>query len=148
MKRIFKKASDNLFSAQIELQPRVIKPEPLEGNFMVASITLQSGSFNYKFTLVMSDALLRETSSVLLFDDEPDHEAKSDLSLEVTNMIIGNAKVIIEGRSDEDLKLGIPQVIDLDIDIKDFMQTLSKEDLTMIFNQDKNIWFILKKEDI
>ena len=148
MKRVFKKATDNLFSAQIELQPRVIKPEPLEGQYYMTTIGLSSPSFNYKFTLVMSNSLLRETSSVLLFDDEPDDEAMRDLALEVTNMIIGNAKVIIEGRSEESLKLTIPQMEGKGNDVSGFITSLGKDDLTMIFNQDKNIWFILSKIDI
>ena len=65
-----------------------------------AIITLRDESTKYSFSLCMNDKTIKQISSILLYEDQPDEEVKTDLICECANLIVGSAEVAIEEASD------------------------------------------------
>lgn len=149
MKVILIRAIRNLFVGQIELKPQPFKEDLLKGDYCTSSIELKSDKDkeNNFFTLVLSNELLKEVCSVLLFEDDPDKETLEDMGAEVANQIIGNAKVLIESVKQEILKLSIPKV-EKDIKLEDVISKSGTVKILFKFNNNDNLWFLLSKETV
>jgi|GEM_PF-1778044 len=147
MKVILIRAIRNLFVGQIELKPQPFKAELLKGISFVSTIELKSAKDkeNNVFTLVLSEALLKEVCSVLLFEDEPDAETMQDMGTEVANQVVGNAKVLIESVKQESLNLSIPK-IEKDIKLEDVLAKTDAVKIMFKFNNNDKIWFLMSKE--
>jgi len=65
-----------------------------------AIITLSDESTKYSFSLCMSNATIKLISNILLYEDQPDEEIKTDLVCECANLIVGSAKVAIEAANE------------------------------------------------
>lgn len=148
MKVILIRAIRNMFVGQIELKPQPFKKELLDGKYYVSSIELRSEKDHetHHFTLLMSEPLLREVCSVLLFEDEPDIPTLKDMGTEVANQIIGNAKVLVESVKQEELLLSIPK-IEESVKLEDIV-TANKNLILFKFNDDNSIWFLMSKETV
>jgi hypothetical protein len=148
MKVILIRAIRNMFVGQIDLKPQPFKTELLDGKYYVSSIELRSehDKETHHFTLVLSEPLLKEVCSVLLFEDEPDEATLKDMGTEVANQVIGNAKVLVESVKQEELLLSIPKVEDniaLESVVKD-----NKNLILFKFNDNNAIWFLMSRETI
>ena len=146
MKVILIRAIRNMFVGQIDLKPQPFKTELLDGKYYVSSIDLKSekDKENHHFTLVMSEPLLKEVCSVLLFEDDPDEGTIKDMAMEVANQIIGNAKVLVESVKQEELLLSIPKIED-NIKLEDVIKA-NQNLLLFKFNNDDSIWFLMSRE--
>lgn len=146
MKVILIRAIRNMFVGQIDLKPQPFKTELLGGKYYVSSIELKSekDKENHRFTLVMSEPLLKEVCSVLLFEDDPDENTIKDMAMEVANQIIGNAKVLVESVKQEELLLSIPK-IEENIKLEDVIEA-NQNLLLFKFNNDDSIWFLMSRE--
>ena len=146
MKVILIRAIRNMFVGQIDLKPQPFKTELLDGKYYVSSIELKSEKDNeiHHFTLVMSEPLLKEVCSVLLFEDDPDEGTIKDMAMEVANQIIGNAKVLVESVKQEELLLSIPK-IEENIKLEDVIKA-NQNLLLFKFNNDDTIWFLMSRE--
>jgi hypothetical protein len=147
MKVILIRAIRNLFVGQIELKPQPFKADLLKGTSFISTIELKSekDKENNVFTLVLSESLLKEVCSVLLFEDEPDVETMEDMGTEVANQVIGNAKVLIESVKQESLHLSIPKV-ERGITLENVLEKPDSLKIMFKFNNDEKIWFMMSKE--
>jgi chemotaxis protein CheY-P-specific phosphatase CheC len=145
MKVILIRAIRNMFVGQIDLKPQPFKAELLDGKYYVSSIELHSKKEKEQnhFTLVLSESLLKQVCSVLLFEDEPDTATLEDMGTEVANQIIGNAKVLVESVKQETLHLTIPKV-EKSIKLEDVVK--KEHTLLFKFNDDDSIWFLMSRE--
>jgi len=148
MKVILIRAIRNMFVGQIELKPQPFKTELLDGKYYVSTIELKSekDKETHKFTLFMSESLLRAVCSILLFEDDPDEVTLKDMGAEVANQVIGNAKVLVESVKHEELLLSIPKVRE-DIKIEDVLAN-NKNIILFKFNDDNSMWFLLSRETV
>jgi len=148
MKVILIRAIRNMFVGQIDLKPKPFKEDLLKGDYNVSSIELKSkkDKENNIFKLFLSDDLLKEVCSVLLFEDEPDKETLEDMGTEVANQVIGNAKVLIESVKQEALQLSIPKV-EKDLKLEDVIKNKTMK-ILFKFNDNDAMWFLLSKETI
>jgi len=143
MKVILIRAIRNLFVGQIDLKPQPHKVDLLDGAHYITNIELASDAETHYFKLVSSKELLKAVCSVMLFEDEPDEATVVDMASEVTNLVIGNAKVLVEDVRKKELKLSIPQKeteATLDSIIKD-----NNNIILFKFNGDESMWFLVSR---
>jgi CheY-specific phosphatase CheX len=65
-----------------------------------AVIALSDDQTKYSYSLCMNDKTIKLVSSILLYENQPDEEVKTDLICECANLIVGSAKVAIEEAND------------------------------------------------
>jgi uncharacterized protein YneR len=143
MKVILIRAIRNLFVGQIDLKPQPHKKDLLKGEHYITKIELASDSEVHYFNLVSSKELLKQVSSVMLFEDEPDEETLKDMASEVTNLVIGNAKVLVEDVRKQELKLTIPKE-----DKETTLESIIQENSNIIlfkFNGNESMWFLISR---
>jgi hypothetical protein len=143
MKVILIRAIRNLFVGQIDLKPQPHKVELLDGDHHITSIELASDTETHYFKLVSSKELLKEVSSVMLFEDDPDEATLIDMASEVTNLVVGNAKVLVEDVRKKALKLSIPEKV-----TDTTLSSIVEENSNIIlfkFNGDDSMWFLLSR---
>jgi len=79
-----------------------IKPAKFFGkNFYGAAIALCEDGIEIQWYLLFKKHTLNEFSKALLFEEDLNEEDLDDLVKEVTNMIIGSAKVILEEKNSD-----------------------------------------------
>ena len=62
---------------------------------------------------IFCEHFLRECALKLLFEDDPCKESLKDMSCEVTNLIVGQAKTLFQQDSDEEIHIGTPLFNDI-----------------------------------
>lgn len=77
-----------------------------------SAIALYENDKEYQWYLLFKKDTLNEFAKILLFEDSLNEDDLDDLVKEVSNIIIGSAKVLLEEKNKEcDYKIGVPDFL-------------------------------------
>jgi hypothetical protein len=108
MVKYLEKAVENFFVSTLGLGYSICEADEIDDIYLT-KISLLHESERLDFTIALSQKLINQISSVLLFEDEPDVDTAIDLLKEVANLIIGNLKMVWEESEEVSLELSTPE---------------------------------------
>ena len=97
MNRVFKEAVIDVFEKSFGLEVGICHSRP-SGTAMASEIPFELEKRHYKATLFFRKRLLIRMAKLLLEEDHPERETLEDLTDELTNQIIGHAKMLASDR--------------------------------------------------
>jgi len=109
------KASENFCMHQIRLDYTINK-KISKKRTLIAYIDIDTHSGKkYRVYIAANENFMQRVSKLFLEEDESDEETLIDMTLEMTNLIVGSAKVIAEEENVNPYIIGIPHFITIDI---------------------------------
>ena len=135
------KAATNFCEHQIR-KPYSLSDEMPKMRMFIASINILENNNTHKVYVAAPTELLQTLCEIFLFEDDCDEETLKDMLLEMTNMIVGSAKVIAQEENGAK-KFDIRTPVFLDID--DFNYPYDSEVNISIGNT--NILVAIKEND-
>lgn len=115
------KASENFCIHQIR-KPHTLHEGITKTRTLIAYIDINAkDTKSYRVYIAASSGFVQEVSRILLEEDESDDETLQDMTLEMTNLIVGSAKVIALEKDQNPFTIGTPcfekyEVFDLEYD--------------------------------
>lgn len=121
MLKDIEKASENFCIHQIR-KPHRVQEGLTKTRTLIAYIDVNAQDTKaYRVYIAASSGFVQEVSKILLEEDESDDETLQDMVLEMTNLIVGSAKVIAQEEDKNSFTIGTPcfekfEVFDLEYD--------------------------------
>lgn len=106
------KAAKGFFDEILQIKLQDCK-EAFEESFFCSKIFIIEGNFKHEISFFITKDILSKISETLVFDPDPNHEALIDLTNEVSNIIAGNAKTILEQERGYEYTLSTPKFVSI-----------------------------------
>jgi hypothetical protein len=104
-----KEAAENFCIHQIR-QPHELKDGTTDKRTLIAYIDIDTqDSKKHRVYIASDENFMQRVSKLFLEEDESDEETLRDMTLETANLIVGNAKVIAQEKSDNPYTIGTPK---------------------------------------
>lgn len=108
MLQSIEEAAENFCIHQIR-QPYRVENGALKTRTLIAFIDINAkDTKSYRVYVAATKSLTQQVSKIFLEEDESDEETLQDMLLEMTNLIVGSAKVIAQERDEQSFNIGTP----------------------------------------
>ncbi len=104
---IIVEAAANFCIHQIRL-PYEITPEPPKKRTLFASIDIEADGSRHRAYIGCDQSLIQAVTEIFLGEDESDEQTLADMLLEMTNMIVGSAKVLASEAYNTSMMIATP----------------------------------------
>ena len=103
-------ATQNFFNDILQMEIKECKRMPSHG-FFCSKIYIFKGDIKNEVSIFMRKETLNNISEIFLFEQNPNEETLIDLTKEISNLIAGSAKVLLEEKSGHEYLLSTPEFL-------------------------------------
>ncbi|MDY0117682.1 MAG: chemotaxis protein CheX [Sulfurimonadaceae bacterium] len=108
------KAAENFCIHQIR-EPYTISQRLEKKRTLIAYIDIETvGSTQYRVYIAFDPLFVQKIAKVFLEEDESDEETLIDMALETVNLIVGNAKVLVQSTQKGSFNIETPHFVKFD----------------------------------